>query len=203
MHHGAAATASFPSVWALEVLLILRHERRAWVRAELVSTLRASDLVVSNALDALLAAGLVSVEADGVHYLPVNEQLGACVDRVEYLYRTRPNKVRRAIISARGNPISATSSRGNTATASIVHSRNTSRSSLNRSRWSRTVAGSTACPRSSPARSRRSTAAKADLKVMAAASASRAGGAGHTARGPKASPRRRSRATISIRGMSS
>jgi hypothetical protein len=99
--------ASFPSVWALEVLLILRHERRTWVRAELVSTLRASDLVVSNALDALLAAGLVSVEGDGVHYLPVNEQVGACVDRVEGLYRTRPNKVRRAIISASASSATA------------------------------------------------------------------------------------------------
>jgi hypothetical protein len=53
--------ASFPSVWALEVLLTLRHDRRLWERQELVSSLRASELVVSKALDALVAAGLASV----------------------------------------------------------------------------------------------------------------------------------------------
>ncbi len=99
--------ASFPSVWALEVLLVLRRERRSWARTELVSTLRASDLVVSNALDALLAAGLVSIEGDNALYLPVNEQVDACVDRVEGLYRTRPNKVRRAIISASASSATA------------------------------------------------------------------------------------------------
>lgn len=92
--------ASFPSVWALEVLLVLRRERRVWTRTELLATLRASELVVSNALDALLAAGLVSIEGDGALYLPVNEQVADCVDRIEQLYRTRPNKVRRAIIAA-------------------------------------------------------------------------------------------------------
>jgi hypothetical protein len=99
--------ASFPSVWALEVLLVLRHERRTWTQAELVANLRASDLVVSRALDALLAAGLVSIEGDGALYLPVNEQVDECVDRVEELYRTRPNKVRRTIMSASASSATA------------------------------------------------------------------------------------------------
>jgi hypothetical protein len=92
--------ASFPSVWALELLLALKGEPRTWPRDELVNTLRASDLVVTKALDGLVAAGLVSIEADGARYLPVNADVGACVDRAEKLYRSRPNKVRRAIISA-------------------------------------------------------------------------------------------------------
>ena len=91
--------ASFPSVWALEVLLALRRERRPWTRDELVATLRASELVVSKTLDALVAAGLASVDDDGAIYLPANRQTDACIERVEQLYRTRPNAVRRTIIS--------------------------------------------------------------------------------------------------------
>ena len=92
--------ASLPSVWALELLLALKREHRAWTRPELISTLRASDLVVSRALDGLVAAGLASVEDDGATYLPANSDLETCVLRVEELYRTRPNMVRRAIVSA-------------------------------------------------------------------------------------------------------
>jgi len=92
--------ASFPSVWALELLLALKHEPRPWPRDELVKSLRASDLVVSKALDALVAAGMVSIEQEGARYLPVNADVSAQVDGAEALYRSRPNKVRRAIISA-------------------------------------------------------------------------------------------------------
>ena len=92
--------ASFPSVWALELLLALRRERRLWSHEELVATLRASDLVVSKAVDALVAAGLASIEGAGVIYQPVNRDVDECVDQVEVLYRTRANKVRRAIVAA-------------------------------------------------------------------------------------------------------
>ena len=92
--------ASFPSVWALELILALRRERRTWSRQELVATLRASELVVSKAVDALVAAGLASSEGDGVIYLPVNDEVDRYVNRSEHLYRTRPDTVRRAIVSA-------------------------------------------------------------------------------------------------------
>jgi hypothetical protein len=92
--------ASFPSVWALELLLTLKRERRTWTREELVAALRASELVVSHALDALLAAGLASMDSEGAVYLPVNADVEDCVERVEQLYRSRPNRVRRTIISA-------------------------------------------------------------------------------------------------------
>ena len=92
--------ASFPSVWALELLLALKAEPRLWTSDELLSSLRASELVVSKALDALVAAGLASVQGDGARYRPVNVDVEAWVDRTEQLYRTRPNKVRRAIVSA-------------------------------------------------------------------------------------------------------
>ena len=92
--------ATFPSVWALELLLALKSERRPWTSEQLVTTLRASELVVSKALDALVAAGTASVDDQGAVYLPVNDDVASCVDQVEQLYRSRPNKVRRAIISA-------------------------------------------------------------------------------------------------------
>jgi len=98
--------ASFPSVWALELLLALRRERRLWKREELVETLRASELVVTRALEGLVVAGLASIENEGALYLPVNADVDECVSRSDELYRTRPNAVRRAIIAA--NTSSAT-----------------------------------------------------------------------------------------------
>jgi len=92
--------ASFPSVWTLELLLALKREPRPWPREELVRTLRASELVVGKAIDALLAAGLISIEGEGAVYLPVNSGVADCVEQVEQLYRTRPNRVRRAIVTA-------------------------------------------------------------------------------------------------------
>lgn len=92
--------ASFPSVWTLELLIVLRHELRAWTRPELVTELHASELVVAKALDALVAAGLASLETDGAAYLPVSSEVDACAARAEQLYRSRPNAVRRTIIAA-------------------------------------------------------------------------------------------------------
>lgn len=92
--------ASFRSVWALELILTIRRDRRPWAVEELVSSLRASELVVSRAVDSLIAAGLASLESEGAVYLPISSNVDACMERVEQLYRTRPNAVRRAIVSA-------------------------------------------------------------------------------------------------------
>jgi hypothetical protein len=99
--------ASFPSVWALELLLTLKRERRAWTSEQLVASLRASELVVGRALDALVAAGLASIQDDGAVYAPVNGDVDDCVEQVEQLYRARPNAVRRVIITARTSGASA------------------------------------------------------------------------------------------------
>ena len=99
--------AAGPSVWALELLLMLKRERRTWPRDELVATLRASELVVSKALDALVAAGLASVEPAGAVYLPVTPEVADCVDQAERLYRSRPNRVRRAIIATTSSSATA------------------------------------------------------------------------------------------------
>lgn len=92
--------SSFRSIWALELLLLLKRDRRVWPHPELVATLRASELVVSKALDGLVAAGLASVEEEGASYMPASEALASHVDQLEKLYAARPDAVRRAIILA-------------------------------------------------------------------------------------------------------
>lgn len=99
--------SSFRSVWALELLLVLRREPRVWPRSELVSTLRASDLVVSKALDSLVAGGLVSIEGEGVRYMPVSDEVAHCVEQTDRLYAARPNAVRRAIVSNSAGDLTA------------------------------------------------------------------------------------------------
>jgi len=92
--------SSFRSVWALELLLFLKREARPIPPAELISALRASDLVVNKALDALIAGGLVSLDDKGALYMPVNDQVAKRMDEVEKLYAARPDAVRRVIVSA-------------------------------------------------------------------------------------------------------
>jgi hypothetical protein len=92
--------SSFRSVWALELLLVLKGDRRPWPPADLVTTMRASELVVSKALEGLVAAGLASFEDGGAVYMPVNDEVAARVEELESLYAVRPDAVRRAIVSA-------------------------------------------------------------------------------------------------------
>ena len=92
--------SSFRSVWALELLLVLKSEQRSWSRDELVATMRASDLVVSKALEALEAAGLVGNDGGNAGYMPISDDVAALVDQAQQLYAKRPDAVRRAIVSA-------------------------------------------------------------------------------------------------------
>ena len=92
--------SSFRSVWALELLLVLKSEQRSWSHEELVATMRASELVVTRALAALEAAGLVSNEGDKAQYMPVSDEVAALVGDADELYSKRPDAVRRAIVSA-------------------------------------------------------------------------------------------------------
>ena len=78
---------------------MLKRDQRLWSREELVVTMRASELVVSKALDALVSAGLASAEAEGAAYMPINDEVAACVDQLEQAYAVRPDAVRRAIVS--------------------------------------------------------------------------------------------------------
>ena len=91
--------SSFRSVWALELLLVLKSELRPWSHDDLNSTMRASKLVVTKALGALEAAGFVTIEGSCAQYAPISEEVAALVEQAEELYARRPDAVRRAIVS--------------------------------------------------------------------------------------------------------
>ena len=99
--------SSFPSVWSLELLLLLKNERRQWTPDELISRLRASDLVVTQALDSLVAAGLASTDETGASYMPVSKRVADLVDHAEELYSLKPDAVRRTIVTSSSSGIAA------------------------------------------------------------------------------------------------
>jgi hypothetical protein len=94
---------SFRSVWALEVLLLLKREARSLSTEELVSSLRASTAVVNQALASLVAGGLSTVDGGDAQYCPVTPDVAALVEATERSYATRPDHVRRMIIAG-ANP---------------------------------------------------------------------------------------------------
>lgn len=100
--------SSFRSIWSLELLLLLKRERRPWDQEELVETLRASDLVVSQALESLVAAGLASADEEGkATYMPVSEEVERLVKETEALYARKPDAVRRLIVASSSSGLTA------------------------------------------------------------------------------------------------
>ena len=101
--------ASFRSVWALELLCLLRQNReRSLTHAEMVAGLRGSDLVVSQGVESLGAAGLVLAEAEGAaRYAPASADLDALAGEAEALYARSPDAVRRMIVAAANPSITA------------------------------------------------------------------------------------------------
>ena len=101
-------SGSFRSVWALELLLLLKREPGQHAVAELVGMLRASDLVVRQALRDLVAAGLVAVDEQGqANFAPASTDLAALADGAEELYARRPDAVRRLIVSGSARGLAA------------------------------------------------------------------------------------------------
>jgi len=88
-------------VWSLELMLLLKRQTGHHGTADLVGMLRASELVVRQALDDLVAVGLVALDHQGAAaFLPASPQLAALADSAEDLYARRPDAVRRLIVSA-------------------------------------------------------------------------------------------------------
>lgn len=101
--------SSFRSVWAIELMLHLkRYAGRAWSTEELVEALRASELVVANSVEALVAAGLaVAQESGEARYAPASPEAERLADATEALYAKRPDAVRRLIVAAASDGITA------------------------------------------------------------------------------------------------
>jgi hypothetical protein len=95
-------SATVKSIWALELLLAVRRQRpRAWRTEELVAELRASIVVVREALAGLGAAGLIACDDTGHFcYRPISDQLDAIVESTQGLYSSKPLAIINAIAAA-------------------------------------------------------------------------------------------------------
>jgi hypothetical protein len=92
---------SIPSVWALDVLLLVRRPpRRSWSMGELVGELRASDAVVVGVLQGFQREGLVAVGEDGrFSFAPAAEWIDDLTVALAQAYAERPVAVINAIAS--------------------------------------------------------------------------------------------------------
>jgi hypothetical protein len=97
---------SVRSLWALEVLLLLRRDRlKVWSVGELVRETRSSQTAVGDALAMLTAAGFVA-EDNGVHrYWPVSPALETVASEIEALYAAKPTAVIKAILTTPDNKL--------------------------------------------------------------------------------------------------
>ena len=93
--------SSFRSVWSLELLLLLKRDRAPATQDAIVGAMRASQLVVSQALESLVAAGLVSVSEGGeALYAPSSDDVAKLIEEREAVFAKRPDTVRRLIVAA-------------------------------------------------------------------------------------------------------
>jgi hypothetical protein len=101
--------SAFRSVWSLELLCLLqRDSERSWSQPELVTALRASDLVVAQSIATLVAAGLIVLHDEGTaEYRPASARLGELATEAAALYATSPDQVRRLIVSPMSGGLTA------------------------------------------------------------------------------------------------
>ena len=88
------------SVWALELLLLMKKAPRVWRVAELVAQLRGSDAAIAEAMKRLQNAGLVAEAEGGFRYVPSSPDNEALANDLEALYRLKPVAVVSAIAKA-------------------------------------------------------------------------------------------------------
>ena len=91
------------------MLLFLRnHGEQAWTREDLVASLRASDSIIAQSVDSLVAAGLVATEeGDKARYLPASPDLDRRAADVEAFYAKSPDAVRRLIVMSANEGLTA------------------------------------------------------------------------------------------------
>ena len=95
------AGASFRSVWALELLLALRRApERSWTPSEIIKELRSSRGVVIEALNNLIAAGLVMEEDTGAYRYAATGALDEVSAELQRLYELKPMLVTHKIVNS-------------------------------------------------------------------------------------------------------
>lgn len=96
---------TFSSIWDLELLsALLERPELAVAQQDLVERMRASELVVSQGAQALVSAGIASIDADGcLQFHPINDEVGQLAREAREFYRRFPGRARRLIV-ARQSP---------------------------------------------------------------------------------------------------
>ncbi len=98
--------AAIPSVWALEILLLMRRDRdRAWTRDSIARELRSNPNLAGEVLRSFVNAGLLASGPEGSRYAPAGAALDELVGRLDQTYRERPVAVVNAIVSARAGAV--------------------------------------------------------------------------------------------------
>jgi hypothetical protein len=94
--------ATIKSVWALELLLLLRRDMSGagWTVERLTAELRSSRFVVDEVIPMLKAAGLVAEDAEARFRYGAPYALDRLVGMLESEYAVRPAGVVRAILTA-------------------------------------------------------------------------------------------------------
>jgi hypothetical protein len=89
------------SVWALEILLLMRGQaERVWAAEALVRELRASTVLVEQNLRRLISGGLVIEEDGGFRYRPATPLLDEACAVLELQYRERPVAIVNLIVGS-------------------------------------------------------------------------------------------------------
>ena len=97
---------AIPSVWALELLILMRTEPdRPWPADELVRTLRASDTLVADVLSSFEVSGLVVREGPVFLYRPASRALESLCAELETAYGERPVRVVNAVTRRRSDQL--------------------------------------------------------------------------------------------------
>lgn len=94
-------TASIPSVWALETLLLLKRGTPGTKRLDqIVSSLRSSELAIMQGLNRLEQAGLITQSEGQYGYRPASGLLASLGDEIERLYAAKPVWLMNVILNA-------------------------------------------------------------------------------------------------------
>ncbi len=100
---------SFTSIWDVELLsALIDSPGQSATAAELVEHMRASELVVTRGIEALVAAGMATLGANGaLRFEPVNARVGESARHACDFYQRFPGRVRRIIVTRQAPGLNA------------------------------------------------------------------------------------------------